>query len=75
MTNKEFYKKYNPDNRMTVTYKDHVTGDTCKGLLLDEVKYGVAGHEYVNVDNFYKRAFLYEVIDIKDTGTPWKKER
>lgn len=71
MKRTEFLKKYNPHNRMTVIYKDHVTGDKLKGLLLDTIQHGPAGHEYVNIDNFYKREFLTNIIDIQDTGEAW----
>lgn len=71
MTRNDFLEKYNPDNKMTITYRDHVTGEIKKGLLLDTIQRGVVGHEYVNIDNFYNRAFMDNIIDIKDTGKTW----
>jgi len=71
MERETFLKEYNPHNKMTITYKDHETGDKIKGLLLDTITKGVAGHSYVNVDNFYKRCFLHNILSLKDTGKAW----
>lgn len=71
MTEEEFLEQYNPNNKMHITYKDHVTGETKKGLLIDTIQIGVLGHKYVNINNFYERAFMDEIISIKDTGQPW----
>ena len=71
MTRDEFLQQYDPKHKMHVKYRDHVTGEVRKGLLMDTIQTGVYGHSYVNIDNFYCRAFLDDVIEIKSTGVPW----
>lgn len=72
MDRPDFENLYNPQNRCTVTYKNSY-GETLKGLLLDSVKVGHNGVEFVYVNNFATRIPLSSVIGVKDTGNAWSK--
>lgn len=73
MTTKQFQSSYSGTQRCIAIYRT-LDGSELRGLVLDGIQKGLAGIEFIHIDNFHKAITLDNILAVMNTGKSWIKQ-